>query len=287
MKFLRAKNVFCSTMTRCHLLGFGRWRSTALIFMLGLHCALNSAADDSTTAPAKAKTGANAPAQTGSAAGDTTEPPKRVIHFEKLETTDDKTYQQVTVRKIEPDSLLIEHLNGVARVSMFDLSEEIQKRYEFDRDAAIEHYKRREAEQRALRKQLLLDRVRQQAAEEAELRQQNLEREAKMKWIPVRANIVTVSDGNALAFVDRIVMVPTRNKNALGGEGLPGPPRKELVRLSRRPVWLRGVGDIEKPLKNKPPVYWTGFIWPDGEVTLDGNKPDEITAAYRTLKPKE
>ena len=285
MKLLRAKTESHLSITRPHALGFGRW-CIGFVLMLGLHCALDSAADDAaTTVAAKAET--NAQTESGTAPGETTDAPSRVIQFEKLETTDNKVYEQVTVRKIEPDSLLIEHLNGVARVSMFDLSEEIQKHYEFDRDAAIEHYKRREAEQRAIRKQLFFERIRQQAADEAELRLQNLERQAKMEWIPVRAQIVTVSDGNALAYVDRIVMVPTYTKSALGGKGLPGPARKKYVRISNSPVWLRDVGEIETPSKGKPAVIWTGFVWPDGEVSLDAKEPDKTTTAYRTLKPRE
>lgn len=267
-----------------------RYLLSTLLLTLGLfNCWLATAQQAQTSGSSSpsspsATTGPSTPATRGDAK---TAPPSRIIHFEVLETTDNRVYQQVTVRKAEPDSLLIEHLSGIVRVSLFDLSEEIQTRYHFDRDAAIEHYKRREAEQRAMRKQLLLERVRQQAIEEGETRQQNLERLAKAEWIPVRAKILAVDKGNALAIVDRIVMKPTRTKTALGGEGLPGPPKKVFVRMSKSPVWLKEVGDLRHASKDGRARYWHGYIWPDGEVILNPKEPDKTTAAYRTIVPKD
>ena len=258
-----------------------------LAVLLHLNTVSLTADDSSAATSAAAQTGAPATAAAVENSKSGSEAGGRVIHLEKLETKDGKVYTQVTVRKTEPDSLLIEHSNGLASISLFDVSEEIQERYHFDHEAAIEAYKRREAEQRAVRRKLFHDRIRQQAAEEAEKRQENLERRAKMEWLPVRAKILTVRDGGALAIVDRIVMRPTRTINAFGNEGLPGPPKKEFVRLSPSPVWLKTIGDIETPSDNGPPVYWNGYIWPDGTVSLNARNPENTTAAYRTLKTKE
>ena len=178
----------------------------ALFLALGPNGIHPSNADDTPVAPSEAAPGASAAAAV----------PSRVIDFEKLETIDNKVYEQVTVRKIEPDSLLIEHRIGIARISLFDLPIKIQEQYEFDPDEAIEHYKQREAEQRALRKEMLLKRVEHQAAEEAKTREKNLERLAKAQWIPVRAKIVAIKGNNALAHVDRVVIVPTRTKTVFG-----------------------------------------------------------------------
>jgi hypothetical protein len=210
---------------------------------------------------------------------------QRPIDFEKLETSDGKIYQRVTVRKIEPDSLLVEHLTGMARISLFDVSEEIQQHYEFDRDAAMAHYQARDAEQRALRKQMLLERVRLQAAEEAQTRRENLERRAKLEWVPVRARIVKIRGSDALAFIDRIVLKETRTKTVFGGEGLPGPPKKEYVRLSKDPVWLRNIATEGERVKTGS--YWNGYIWPDGDVSLDPNDPTKTAAAFRAIRPRE
>jgi hypothetical protein len=286
MKIQRSHNLLHPHIVRCHASGT-RFLLTAMLVTLGLNSTHFSMAEQDQTATTSTRPKTTSPSEPADSSSEKAETLNRVIDFEKLETTDNKIYQKVTVRKIEPDSLLIEHLSGVARVSLFDLSEEIQKHYEFDHDAAIEHYKRRQSFQRAMRKKLLLDRVRQQAVEEAEVRQQNLERLAKTEWIPVRAKIVFVKNGNALALVDRIVMKPTRGKTALGGEGLPGPPKKVYVRISKSPVWLKNVGDFEQPSVEGPAIYWTGYIWPDGEVSLNPKQPDDTTSAYRTIKPSK
>jgi hypothetical protein len=59
------------------------------------------------------------------------------------------------------------------------------------------------------------------------------------------------------------------------------------VRISKNPVLLKGVGDIDAPTIANPGVYWNGYIWPDGEVSLNSNNPAKTTATYRAIKTRE
>ena len=136
MRIQRSHNLLHPRIARCHASGT-RFLLTAMLVTLGLNSTQFSMAEQDQTATTSTRPETTSPSEPAVSSSEKAEPLNRVIDFEKLETTDNKIYQKVTVRKIEPDSLLVEHLSGIARVSMFDLSEKIQKHYEFDRDAAI------------------------------------------------------------------------------------------------------------------------------------------------------
>jgi len=237
------------------------------VSLAGVTCAR---AQESPSTPATETT---ATAKTGAA-----------FDFESLATLDGKIYRQAIVRKVEPDSLLVEHAGGLARVSLFDLTEEIQQRYHFDHDQAMAHYKQREAEQRALRKQLFFERIRQDAEAEAEARQEALENTVAADWIPVRASIVSLHGDDALARVDRIILRPTRTINAFGSESLPGAPEKHYVPIASVPVVLKGIAaGADQSIFGE---FWNGYVWPDGEVALDPNFPEEKTPVYRAMQSR-
>ena len=63
-------------------------------------------------------------------------PPKQ---FEKLETTKGKVYENVTVRKVEPDGLSIMHESGTAKVAFEHLSDELKTAFGYDEGKAAEH----------------------------------------------------------------------------------------------------------------------------------------------------
>lgn len=52
--------------------------------------------------------------------------------FPVLKTTDGKEYKTVTVTRVDPDSLKIEHEDGAASVPLANLPEDLQKRFNFD-----------------------------------------------------------------------------------------------------------------------------------------------------------
>ncbi len=66
----------------------------------------------------------------------------------ELVTLDGKTYQGVTIRKVEPDGLSILHAAGTAKVPFEKLPEELQEKYGYDATAAAEHRKQAAEAQR-------------------------------------------------------------------------------------------------------------------------------------------
>jgi len=67
----------------------------------------------------------------------------------ELVTLDGKFYQDVTIRKVEPDGLSILHKSGTAKVSFEQLPASMQEKYGYDAEAAAAH---RKAEAEAQRK---------------------------------------------------------------------------------------------------------------------------------------
>jgi len=196
------------------------------------------------------------------------------IDYERLATTDGEVYFNVKIRKIEPDSLIVEHRNGAARISFFDLPDEIRDSYGFDADRAMAHYKARDERLRALRKQQFHEKLLADAklAEAAKLEAH--ENDVRQNWIPARARIIEVGPAGALAYVERITMERQPTKTALGGEGLPGPPKASYSRLSRSPVILKG---LQKNGRGsvKAGSVWTGYVIRDPhDATLDQRKED-------------
>lgn len=63
------------------------------------------------------------------------------MDFARLETTNGKVYEQVKVRKIDPDGIAIMHDAGLAKVMFENLPKELQTAYGFDPVKAIEHRK--------------------------------------------------------------------------------------------------------------------------------------------------
>ncbi|RYD67714.1 MAG: hypothetical protein EOP83_02250 [Verrucomicrobiaceae bacterium] len=61
--------------------------------------------------------------------------------LDQLVTVDGKSYQAVTVRKVEPDGLSILHEAGTAKIPFEKLSTDLQVKYGYDKEAAAEHRK--------------------------------------------------------------------------------------------------------------------------------------------------
>lgn len=209
-------------------------------------------------------------------------PPK--IDFERLVTNNDETYDNVSVLEVQPDSLIIQHRNGVARVSLFDLSDEIRRNYGFDHDKAMAHYKKRDAEQRVLRKKLFYDRIKFEAEQEKIARQQNFVVEDNPDWIHVRAKILSIDGNHAMAKLERIVMrAAPRRKTALGGEALPDPPIATYTPLSPRPVLLSEVKNTGKAIIVGQ--FWIGYVHRSAQNEIkDGVKPK--FPVYKTAVPR-
>lgn len=61
--------------------------------------------------------------------------------LDKLVTVDGKSYDAVTIRKVEPDGLSILHAAGTAKVPFEKLSADLQTKYGYNKEAAAEHRK--------------------------------------------------------------------------------------------------------------------------------------------------
>lgn len=100
-----------------------RTPSLVLVLTFALACA---------TQPARA---ANEQPESPAAASTETQPPPR--HFAKLTTLDGKTYEQVSVQKVQPDGLLVEFNLpgggfGTAKLKFRNLPETVRERYSYD-----------------------------------------------------------------------------------------------------------------------------------------------------------
>ncbi len=198
---------------------------------------------------------------------------KSDIDFERLATTEGDVFFDVRIRDVEPDSLIIEHRNGAARVSLFNLPDEIRINYDFDAERAMAHYKARDERLRALRKQQVQEKLRVDAEMAAAARREAHDEDVRRNWIPARARIIEFVADGALAYVDRITMERRPTRTALGGEGLPGPPQASYSRLAASPVILKGLRKGRGGLQAGS--TWTGYVMRDAQdAALDQRDPD-------------
>ncbi|MCW1886385.1 hypothetical protein OKA04_16730 [Luteolibacter flavescens] len=101
---------------------------------------------------------------------------KKEDKLAELVTLNGKLYQDVTIRKVEPDGLSILHAAGTAKVPFEQLSSELQEKYGYTKEAAAEHkekmeearLRQAEAEQvaREKREKATADHTKKQANEE-------------------------------------------------------------------------------------------------------------------------
>lgn len=160
--------------------------------------------------------------------------------FDVLRTDDGTEYRNARVMRVDPDSLIIRHDGGMARVPLFDLSPEIQAQFDFDPFKGLDHFKKETEKQRELRWRIFWEgeRVKAQQAEKEE--RAAVVEAAKLNWIPVEAQVLRRVSEGVLARCRKVVFVPTRVRDALGFEH-DGPAERKLVAFSEGPVVLRFV----------------------------------------------
>ncbi len=204
---------------------------------------------------------------------------ERGIDYERLVTIKGDVFFDVRIRNIEPDSLIVEHRNGAARVSLFDLPDEIRDSYGFDPDRAMAHYKARDERLRALRKQQLQAKLLAEAEMAKTARREAHEDDIRQNWISARARIIEIGPDGALAYVDRITMERQPTKTALGGEGLPGPPSPRYSRLSSSPVLLKGLQQGGRGVQAGS--VWTGYVSRDPHDAALAERDENAPLVYR------
>jgi hypothetical protein len=182
--------------------------------------------------------------------------PEPAPDFAELVTTSGKSYRNVFVTKVEADAILIRHADGLSRVSLFDVSEEIQVRYHFDPVEGMKTYRKNLAENRERQKELFLAGEKQRAEAIRRAAEEELLALAKREWVPVVAVILNIEETGAKVRAKRIVFVPTKVRSALGFLN-DGPPEIQYENFSEKPVFLK-----MDPSKLKSGMKWKGYLNP-------------------------
>lgn len=182
-----------------------------------------------------------------------------------LKTEKGEVYRNCFVKKVDPDGLVLQHSEGVAHVSFFELSADIQEKYDFDPVAALQEYKTRIAQQRETRKELLIEAEKFKAAEARADAVRKLYQVAKVDWIPAEGRIVAIREDGIFVRAQQVVMVPTTVISTLGFEN-EGPPKRTLQNFGDGLTYLR-IEDHEPRIDTwKRGSKWKGYIEP---VTLE------------------
>lgn len=207
----------------------------------------------------------------------------------ELVTLDGKTYQGVTIRKVEPDGLSILHAAGTAKVPFEKLPEELQEKYGYDATAAAEHRKQ---------------------AAEAQRKQDAAERAAgeKRKKEAAKAAMAEADKGFAekVEKAAKMMRVGAFKNTRLGlaGDIYVGALTTERVRSTlgsttgHKPVWeFRGLGiqGIIAGTKDatveteagSPVILWEGKAWRIGMIEYLGTKGMMMTVPLFTASEKE
>jgi hypothetical protein len=218
----------------------------------------------------------------------------------ELVTLDGKFYQDVTIRKIEPDGLSIVHKAGTAKVPFEQLPGSIQEKYGYTPEAAAEHRKQladaqraREATEKAALDKKAKAAAAQTAADADKEFAANVEKAAKMvdmsafqdskiglignirvgslRTVPVKSTLgSTIGHKPAWVYLDR----------AIGGviAGTTGAQAGIEVDDSGAPDGL--------PSTEKKVISWKGKAWRIGRISYPSDHGRTETAPYFTASEK-
>ncbi len=196
-----------------------------------------------------------------------TRPPKQgPDHYEKLTTRDGGVYKDCQVIRADPAALLVKHTTGMARLSFFDLSEEVQAEWGFDPFLAMKVFKAENERERALRWRLFWERQQYESDQARQETEQRLRDTARREWIPVEATVLArIEDEDGPGFVAecwRVTFRKTKTRSTLGFE-IDGPPKRVLMPLREGAVILRPA--ISSDPMPRVGGAWSGYVDPDSE----------------------
>jgi len=204
--------------------------------------------------------------------------------FAKLSTKEGKVYKDCFVTRVEVDAITIRHSRGMARISLFSLSKELQDRYNFDPIAASRKADADEKIQRKTHWKLFWKKQKYEAAAAQKLAAAKLYQTAKQSWYPVEASIVKFKDSGAYVRARRILFLPTKVKSTLGFT-VDGPPRRSTVPMSSGLIFIQNpFGKITA----LPGRKWKGYVesFPSGQApNLSSGK--EPVPRHRALPNNE
>ena len=176
--------------------------------------------------------------------------------FDRLVTKDGREFLNAEVKRADEEGLVIQHSGGMARVSFFDLSREIQEKYDFDPVAAMQAYRQNQEKEREFRQQRTLEAAKLKAEAERKLAAAELQKRAEKEWLPNEAHIVSVQENGAYAIVEKIRFEPTTITSKLGFEN-PGPPKRITEPLGGGLLFLRSIAH-----EFTPSARWKGYMEP-------------------------
>ncbi len=193
------------------------------------------------------------------------------VDFGELKTQHGEVFVNVTVKRIESNALVIQHRDGMARVSLFELSPSIQEKYQFDPIAAMKADLARKAEEKERLAVLLLENSRRQAALETARAESELIQMAKAEWVPVEATVIGIENGSVIVEAKSITLVPTQARSTLGFLK-EGPPKRVLERFGRGPLLLDEVVSPARSDNLKVGDIWRGYLNPIPEKQIPNPK---------------
>jgi hypothetical protein len=178
------------------------------------------------------------------------------LHFPELRLKSGPTYKNCTVTRTDPEGFLIRHEGGMARISFFDVEEEILKNFQFDPVEALKVYEMEQEKQRRLRKQAVFEVEKQKAKVAIEREQEALEKIARKTWTPIIGKVAHEIESGIFVHAKEVKFVPTTELSTLGFER-PGPPKRILKPFSKDLIFL----PIPRSQNEKNPE-WHGYIKP-------------------------
>lgn len=193
-------------------------------------------------------------------------------------TKEGETYFDCKLKRAEKDSLIIEHKAGLAKISLFDVSPELQKKYDFDPVGAMKRYRQEQQIQRDLKWKRFLEGQKHAAAVENEKNYEKFLEKVKVSWLPVEAKIYKRNSSGAFVRAKRIKFVPTKTKSTLGFE-IDGPPRKTLVPMEPSVIFIEAT-------KFTGPD-WSGYLEPFAHGTVDSSDFGADIPSYRGVARTE
>ena len=201
------------------------------------------------------------------------EPPPE--HYTQIKTRQGRIFHDCAVKRIEIDALVVQHREGIAKVSFFDLGEELQRAYDFDPVAALKKYKADRERMRELKWRQFWANAKHEAEQVEQAEREKFLEEVKATWTPVEAAVLQTSAQGAWVRAQRICFVPSRSVSKLGFERN-GPLRKTLV------PWRPDVIFIAAPGISGD--RWRGYL----EPAASGTRPhplrkDDRVPSYRAV----
>lgn len=112
-----------------------------------------------------------------------------------LTTRTGKEYSGVTLSRVEPDAIVITHSDGITKIPFVELSEEVQKRLNYDPRKAAEHIAAKEAAE--VRARAKFEKVQEQAAVERAQRQR-VDQIRRSLAVPPAPSLPKIMPGNSM-----------------------------------------------------------------------------------------